>query len=110
MSGLDKNVGFICGHGINGYCFISNYVCEKKTTRCVEIDPFDHCFLDFYSYCDLYAGVDDMIELIARLRSKTVEAEASFSILDLAIKHDIPWLFSCTHGTCARCRCLISEG
>ncbi|QGQ96895.1 (2Fe-2S)-binding protein [Paenibacillus psychroresistens] len=51
-----------------------------------------------------------MIELIARLSSKTVEAEASFSILDLAIKHDIPWLFSCTHGTCARCRCLVTEG
>jgi 2Fe-2S ferredoxin len=51
-----------------------------------------------------------MIELIGRLRSKTVEVNGSLSILDLAIKHDIPWLFSCTHGTCARCRCLVSEG
>jgi 2Fe-2S ferredoxin len=51
-----------------------------------------------------------MIELIARLRSATVENKANFSILDLAIKHDIPWLFSCTQGTCARCRCLVSEG
>jgi 2Fe-2S ferredoxin len=51
-----------------------------------------------------------MIELIGRLGSKTVEAHGSLSILDLAIKHEIPWLFSCTHGTCARCRCFVSEG
>lgn len=51
-----------------------------------------------------------MIELIGRLRSKTVDNLPHYSILDLAIKHEIPWLYSCTHGTCARCRCLVSEG
>lgn len=51
-----------------------------------------------------------MIELIGRLRSKTVDNLANFSLLDLAIKHEIPWLYSCTKGTCARCRCLVSEG
>jgi 2Fe-2S ferredoxin len=51
-----------------------------------------------------------MIELIGRMQSKTVEAETHLTILDLALKHGIPWAFSCTHGTCARCRCQVSEG
>ncbi|MEX2460976.1 MAG: 2Fe-2S iron-sulfur cluster-binding protein [Paenibacillaceae bacterium] len=51
-----------------------------------------------------------MIELITHLRSKVIDNQPNFSILDLAIKHEMPWLFSCTQGTCARCRCLVSEG
>lgn len=51
-----------------------------------------------------------MIELMGRTLQKTVENEKGFSLLDLALKHDIDWGFSCTRGTCARCRCLVEEG
>lgn len=51
-----------------------------------------------------------MIELIGRKLRKQVEAELHLTILDTALKHDVDWSFSCTHGTCARCRCLIQEG
>ncbi|WP_028561308.1 2Fe-2S iron-sulfur cluster-binding protein [Paenibacillus pinihumi] len=51
-----------------------------------------------------------MIELIGRTKKATVEGESGLSILDLALKHDVDWGFSCTRGTCARCRCLVTEG
>ncbi|MFS0722662.1 2Fe-2S iron-sulfur cluster-binding protein [Paenibacillus sp. 1P07SE] len=51
-----------------------------------------------------------MIELKGRTIQAEVEAEAGLSLLDLALKHQIDWGFSCTRGTCARCRCLVLEG
>ncbi|MBW7473459.1 (2Fe-2S)-binding protein [Paenibacillus oenotherae] len=51
-----------------------------------------------------------MLELKSRTKSIQVEAEAGMSLLDLAVKHNLDWAFSCTRGTCARCRCLIVEG
>ncbi|GGF87862.1 2Fe-2S iron-sulfur cluster-binding protein [Paenibacillus abyssi] len=51
-----------------------------------------------------------MIELKGRMKTAEVESESGLSILDHALKHDIDWGFSCTRGTCARCRCLIESG
>ncbi|MBB3069638.1 2Fe-2S ferredoxin [Paenibacillus baekrokdamisoli] len=51
-----------------------------------------------------------MLELISRTRAITIDAEEGMSLLDLAIKHELDWAFSCTRGTCARCRCLVEEG
>lgn len=51
-----------------------------------------------------------MITLIGRKVQKQVEPDSSLTILDLAMKHDVDWSFSCTRGTCARCRCLVKEG
>lgn len=51
-----------------------------------------------------------MIELKARKIQKTVETETRLTILDLAMKHEVDWGFSCTRGTCARCRCFVSSG
>lgn len=51
-----------------------------------------------------------MIELTGRTITKEVEAEEGWSILDIAIKHKVDWGYSCTRGTCARCRCLVLEG
>jgi ferredoxin, 2Fe-2S len=51
-----------------------------------------------------------MIELKGQSVTKTVEAERGLSILDLAMKHHVDWRFSCTSGTCARCRCLVTAG
>lgn len=51
-----------------------------------------------------------MIELKGRTVHKTVEPEVGKSILELALQHKIDWGFNCTRGTCARCRCFVSEG
>lgn len=48
--------------------------------------------------------------LKGRTVEKTVEPVVGQSILDIAKKHRIDWGFMCTRGTCARCRCLVSEG
>lgn len=51
-----------------------------------------------------------MIELKGRNIQKTVQTEPGMTILKLAIHHKIDWGYNCTRGTCARCRCLVSEG
>lgn len=51
-----------------------------------------------------------MLELTSRSKTIQAEAEEGQSLLDIAIKHNLDWAFSCTRGTCARCRCLIKEG
>ncbi|REK77264.1 2Fe-2S iron-sulfur cluster-binding protein [Paenibacillus paeoniae] len=51
-----------------------------------------------------------MIELKGKTITATVESEGGLTILDHAIKHQVDWSFACTRGTCARCRCLVSEG
>lgn len=51
-----------------------------------------------------------MLQLKGRTIEKTIEPKVGQSILDLAVKHNIDWGFSCTRGTCARCRCYIEEG
>jgi 2Fe-2S ferredoxin len=55
---------------------------------------------------------DTMAEIMLKGRKiqKQVPSEAGLTILDLAIKHDVDWAFSCIRGTCARCRCLVSDG
>ncbi|MVP00055.1 2Fe-2S iron-sulfur cluster-binding protein [Paenibacillus lutrae] len=51
-----------------------------------------------------------MITLRTRTGDKTVEPEIGLSILELALKNKVEWGFSCTRGTCARCRCFVKEG
>ncbi|MBP3964458.1 2Fe-2S iron-sulfur cluster-binding protein [Paenibacillus lignilyticus] len=51
-----------------------------------------------------------MLELKGRSKSATVYPLQGMSLLDMAMKHDIDWAFSCSRGTCARCRCQIEEG
>ncbi|HZG57477.1 2Fe-2S iron-sulfur cluster-binding protein [Paenibacillus sp.] len=51
-----------------------------------------------------------MLTLKGRTVVKTVEAEIGKSLLDHALAHGIDVGFSCTRGTCARCRCYVEEG
>jgi 2Fe-2S ferredoxin len=51
-----------------------------------------------------------MLEMKGRTKTAVVEADSGLSILDHALKHDVDWAFSCTRGTCARCRCMIEVG
>lgn len=51
-----------------------------------------------------------MLDLKGRKLHKQVESIIGQSILDIALKNDVDWGFSCTRGTCARCRCLVEVG
>lgn len=51
-----------------------------------------------------------MLELKGRTIQKRVPAKIGQTLLDHALEHGIDWGFSCTRGTCARCRCLVREG
>jgi Ferredoxin len=51
-----------------------------------------------------------MLELKGRTRTAVIEPITGQSILDLALKANVDWQFSCSRGTCARCRCLVTEG
>ncbi|OXM88078.1 2Fe-2S iron-sulfur cluster-binding protein [Paenibacillus rigui] len=51
-----------------------------------------------------------MITIKGRKNQKQVEPDTGLTLLDLAMKHQVDWAFSCTRGTCARCRCLVTEG
>ncbi|MEK8127413.1 2Fe-2S iron-sulfur cluster-binding protein [Paenibacillus filicis] len=51
-----------------------------------------------------------MITLKGRSIQKIVEPETGLTLLDLALKHKVDWSFSCTRGTCSRCRCVVTEG
>ncbi|MFF2482148.1 2Fe-2S iron-sulfur cluster-binding protein [Paenibacillus sp. NPDC058071] len=51
-----------------------------------------------------------MIELKGRTKSAVVPSAAGLTILRLALQHKVDWSSNCTRGTCARCRCLVTEG
>jgi 2Fe-2S ferredoxin len=51
-----------------------------------------------------------MILLKGRKVQKHVAWENGLTILDLALKNEVDWGFACTRGSCARCRCLVTEG
>lgn len=51
-----------------------------------------------------------MLELKGRTVRKTVEGKVGQSLLDIALANRVDIGFSCTRGTCARCRCYIEEG
>lgn len=51
-----------------------------------------------------------MITLNGRRVKKSVEPDLGLTLLDMALKHEVDWGFSCVRGTCSRCRCHVSEG
>jgi 2Fe-2S ferredoxin len=51
-----------------------------------------------------------MLELTGRTIHKEVESVIGQSLLDIALNNGIDWQFSCTRGSCARCRCQVIEG
>ncbi|QAY66176.1 2Fe-2S iron-sulfur cluster-binding protein [Paenibacillus protaetiae] len=51
-----------------------------------------------------------MIELRGRTKFAVVEPEPGLSILKHAIKYKVDWGHMCKKGTCAKCRCFVSEG
>lgn len=51
-----------------------------------------------------------MITLSGRTVTKTVEPEVGTSLLKLAQAAGVDWLYNCSRGTCAKCRCIVTEG
>ncbi|OCT12520.1 ferredoxin [Paenibacillus pectinilyticus] len=51
-----------------------------------------------------------MLELKTRKTQKQLVPETGLTLLDHALKADVDWGFSCTRGTCARCRCYVAVG
>ncbi|WP_438445593.1 2Fe-2S iron-sulfur cluster-binding protein [Gorillibacterium sp. sgz5001074] len=51
-----------------------------------------------------------MLELEGRTVAKTVNAAVGTTLLDAALSHGVDVGFSCSRGTCGRCRCFIEDG
>lgn len=51
-----------------------------------------------------------MLHLKNGSKEQIVTPEIGWTILDVAIKYELEWGFSCTRGTCARCRCRVVTG
>ncbi len=56
------------------------------------------------------AGAEALVELRGRSVTRTVVPVVGASILELADRNDVDWQSNCKRGTCARCRCRVSEG
>ena len=56
--------------------------------------------------------VEDGTKIVLKGRAieREVNPEIGASILELAEKHGVDWNSNCRRGTCARCRCFVSEG
>ena len=48
--------------------------------------------------------------LKGRTKSQEVEPVVGATLLELAEANKLDWLSNCRRGTCARCRCLVTEG
>ncbi|UNK21324.1 (2Fe-2S)-binding protein [Paenibacillus sp. N3/727] len=51
-----------------------------------------------------------MVELKGRNIQRFVAPVIGLTVLDLAEKNEVDWNSFCKRGTCARCRCHVSEG
>jgi len=51
-----------------------------------------------------------LLTLKGRTVVRTVEEKPGATLLEQALAAGVDWLFNCSRGTCARCRCLIQEG
>ncbi|MCZ8520548.1 MULTISPECIES: 2Fe-2S iron-sulfur cluster-binding protein [Paenibacillus] len=51
-----------------------------------------------------------MLTLKGKRGTKTVSLVTGFTIVDMALKAEVEWGFSCLRGTCSRCRCQVQEG
>ncbi len=69
-----------------------------------------HTDLDSNDRLDILRRLLEMLDLTGKHIHKQVESTVGQSLLDVALKNDIDWQFSCTRGTCARCRCLVTAG
>jgi 2Fe-2S ferredoxin len=55
-------------------------------------------------------GTEAAVLLQGRRVSRMAAPVIGASILELARRNKVDWMSSCNRGTCARCRCLVSEG
>lgn len=53
---------------------------------------------------------EQIVELKGRHVQRFVAPVIGLTVLDLAEKNEVDWNSFCKRGTCARCRCHVSEG
>ncbi|WP_347272221.1 2Fe-2S iron-sulfur cluster-binding protein [Paenibacillus sp. N3/727] len=53
---------------------------------------------------------EQIVELKGRNIQRFVAPVIGLTVLDLAEKNEVDWNSFCKRGTCARCRCHVSEG
>jgi 2Fe-2S ferredoxin len=51
-----------------------------------------------------------VMTLAGRTVTRRVVPVVGCSVLELADRNGVDWLSNCKRGTCARCRCLVTEG
>ncbi|MDG0813119.1 2Fe-2S iron-sulfur cluster-binding protein [Cohnella rhizosphaerae] len=51
-----------------------------------------------------------MLTLKGRTIERQTEPRVGATLLELALAAGADWQFNCSRGTCARCRCLVTEG
>lgn len=51
-----------------------------------------------------------MLTLKGRTIEASTEPRIGATLLELALGAGVDWQFNCSRGTCARCRCLVTEG
>lgn len=51
-----------------------------------------------------------MITLTGRTVKKTVPTRIGETLLKIAQSEGVDWQYNCSRGTCARCRCIVTEG
>ncbi|MFC5467786.1 2Fe-2S iron-sulfur cluster-binding protein [Cohnella suwonensis] len=51
-----------------------------------------------------------MLTLTGKTITKTVEPQPGKTLLSHAADASVDWLFNCSRGTCAKCRCIVTEG
>lgn len=51
-----------------------------------------------------------LITLRGRSVQREVKTVLGTTLLKLAEQHEVDWSSNCRRGTCARCRCLVTEG
>ncbi len=117
-------MGFIRCDGVYAGGGAARYVCQNEDDGCRTFSNIVTCFSAAYTRACLRAVVDVlslddapckggyalMLTIRGRTHVKQVEAEIGTTILDAALKHGVDFGFSCVRGTCARCRCLVTEG
>lgn len=123
-----QNVAILDCHSFNGCGLSGHYGSQNKNERLAALDYKYHriyfiilrsrswvsidCLTQSYSFnCQRKNEMMEyQIELKGRSKSVTIPFKQGNTILELALEHAVDWGFSCSRGTCARCRCLILEG
>lgn len=50
------------------------------------------------------------LRLMGRTQEQTMDTPVGSTLLNAALQLKVDWIYNCSRGTCARCRCQVLEG